>query len=411
MHFGPLVSGPGKEHMINIQQAAQDIVWVGGSDRRLSLFENLFPLPNGVSYNSYVVLDEKTVLFDTADVSIADQYLENLEAALAGRTPDYLVILHMEPDHAALIRTVTERYPNLTLVGSMKTFCFLDQFFPGLAQNRLTVKEGDTLCSGKHTFHFVAAPMVHWPEVLFAYDDFTKSLFSADAFGTFGTVDGSIFADDHDFEKTYLDEARRYYANIVGKYGQQVQMVLKKAAGLDIANILPLHGPIWRKDLGWFLDKYQKWSTYTPETDDVLVVYASLYGHTASAAETFAAKLQAKSGRHVSVFDVSKTDVSYLISEVWRCRTVVLFSATYNNGIYPKMNDFIEDMGALFVQNRTFALAENGSWAPVAGKLMREKVSAFKNVTVLEDTFSFRSALHAGDMAKLDAFVDAVARA
>ena len=278
MHFGPLVSGPGKEHMINIQQAAQDIVWVGGSDRRLSLFENLFPLPNGVSYNSYVVLDEKTVLFDTADVSIADQYLENLEAALAGRTPDYLVILHMEPDHAALIRTVTERYPNLTLVGSMKTFCFLDQFFPGLAQNRLTVKEGDTLCSGKHTFHFVAAPMVHWPEVLFAYDDFTKSLFSADAFGTFGTVDGSIFADDHDFEKTYLDEARRYYANIVGKYGQQVQMVLKKAAGLDIANILPLHGPIWRKDLGWFLDKYQKWSTYTPETDDVLVVYASLCG-------------------------------------------------------------------------------------------------------------------------------------
>ena len=205
--------------MINIQQAAQDIVWVGGSDRRLSLFENLFPLPNGVSYNSYVVLDEKTVLFDTADVSIADQYLENLEAALAGRTPDYLVILHMEPDHAALIRTVTERYPNLTLVGSMKTFCFLDQFFPGLAQNRLTVKEGDTLCSGKHTFHFVAAPMVHWPEVLFAYDDFTKSLFSADAFGTFGTVDGSIFADDHDFEKTYLDEARRYYANIVGTYG------------------------------------------------------------------------------------------------------------------------------------------------------------------------------------------------
>ena len=317
----------------------------------------------------------------------------------------------MEPDHAALIRIVTQKFPGLTLVGSCKTFAFLDQFFPGLVQNRLTVKEGDTLCTGKHTFHFVAAPMVHWPEVLFAYDDCTKSLFSADAFGTFGTVDGSIFADTYDFEKTYLDEARRYYANIVGKYGQQVQMVLKKAAGLEIANILPLHGPVWRKDLGWFLDKYQKWSTYTPETNDVLVVYASLYGHTASAAETFAAKLQAKTGRGVKVLDVSKTDVSYLISEVWRCSTIVLFSATYNNGIYPKMNDFIEDMGALFVQNRTFALAENGTWAPVAGKLMRAKLSSFKNVTILDDTFSFKSALHAADEPRLDAFVDAVANA
>lgn len=396
--------------MINIQQAVQDTVWIGGSDRRLALFENLFPLPNGVSYNSYVVLDEKVVLFDTADISVADQYLENLEAALQGRTPDYLVILHMEPDHAALIRTIVSRYPDITLVGSMKTFAFLGQFFPTLSDhNKLQVREGDTLCTGKHTFHFVTAPMVHWPEVLFAYDDCSKSLFCADAFGTFGAIDGSIFADDYDFEKRYLDEARRYYANIVGKYGQQVQMALKKAAGLDIQNLLPLHGPIWRKNIAWFMDKYQKWSTYTPETNDVLVVYASLYGHTASAAEEFAAKLQTKTGRQVHVYDVSKTDVSYLIAEVWRCSTIVLFCCTYNNGIYPKMNDFIEDMGALFVQNRTFALAENGTWAPVAGKLMREKISAFKNVRILDDTFSIRSALHNSDMERLDAFVDEVA--
>ncbi len=398
--------------MVNIATAVQDTVWIGGSDRRLALFENLFPLPNGVSYNSYVVLDEKVTVFDTADVSVADQYWDNLNAALAGRTPDYLVILHMEPDHCALIHAFVQRFPNVTLVGGAKTFTFLEQFFPALAgQNRLVVKEGDTLETGAHTFSFVTAPMVHWPEVLMAYDTATKALFSADAFGTFGALSGSIFADDYNFEHDFLDDARRYYANIVGKYGMQVQMVLKKAAGLDIQAILPLHGPIWRTNIGWFIDKYQTWSTYAPETDDILVAYASLYGHTESAAKAFAMKLHEVSGKNVVVYDVSKTDVSYLIAEVWRCAKIVLFCPTYNNGIYPKMNNFIEDMAALAVQNRTFALAENGTWAPVTAKLMRDKLSTFKNVTVLEDTLSFKSALHEGDAERLTAFAEAVANA
>ncbi len=351
--------------MINIQEAAKDTFWIGGSDRRLSRFENLFPLPQGVSYNSYVVKDEKAVVFDTADVSVAGQYLENLETALAGASPSYLVILHMEPDHCALLQTFVSRYPDVVLVGSAQTFRFIGQFFPELGgQKKQIVKDGDTLVTGAHTFRFMTAPMVHWPEVLFAYDEYTKALFSADAFGTFGAPDGSI-----------------------------------------------LHGPVWRKDLSYILDKYQKWSADEPETDDVLVVYGSLYGHTASAAQEFAAKLQAKTGRGVSLYDASETDVSYLISEVWRCSRVVLFCPTYNMGIYPPVNDFIEDMTALCVSNRTFALAENGTWAPAAAKLMRAKLESLKNCNILDDTLTIRSALHACDEAALDAFVDAVANA
>ena len=398
--------------MKNTKLVAKDTVWIGGSDRRLALFENLFPLPCGVSYNSYAVLDEKITLFDTADVSVADQYLENLRSVLGEKKPDYLVVLHMEPDHCALLQTVLNLYPETTVVSSMQTFKFISQFFPDLViANQKVVKEGDTLCTGAHTFHFVAAPMVHWPEVLLAYDDATRALFSADAFGTFGALEGGIFADQYDFEAHYLNEARRYYANIVGKYGMQVQAVLKKAAGLDIAEILPLHGPVWRENLGWFLDKYQKWSSYTPESDDILVVYGSLYGHTASAAESFAASLEEKSGRHVVVYDASKTDVSYLISEVWRCSKVVLFCPTYNGGMYPSISRFIEDMKALSVQNRTFALAENGTWAPVTAKQMRAELETFKNCRVLDTVLTIRSALSAADEAAFDAFVDAVANA
>lgn len=400
--------------MILTREVAQDTVWIGASDRRLELFENLFPLPNGVSYNSYVVLDEKITLFDTADVSVAEQYWENLDAVLAGRKPEYLVILHMEPDHCSQIAHVVRAFPDITLVGGMKTFTFLYQFFPELKdQKKLVVKEGDTLTTGKHTFAFVCAPMVHWPEVMMALDTTTGALYSADAFGTFGALEDSIFADDYDFEHKYLDEARRYYANIVGKYGQQVQMVLKKASNLPIKEILPLHGPVWRKadGIAWFIDKYQKWSTYTPETDEAIVVYNSLYGHTASAAETFAALYREKAGTKVTVYDVSKTDVSYLISEVWRCKKVVLFAATYNNGIYPKMLGFIDDMGALAVQNRTFAIAQNGTWAPVAGKLIADKLSAFKNVTLVENMFTFKSALHEADLEAFNQFVTDVANA
>ena len=398
--------------MKNTKLVAKDTVWIGGSDRRLALFENLFPLPNGVSYNSYVVLDEKITLFDTADISVADQYLENLHAVLGEKKPDYLVVLHMEPDHCSLLQTVLNQYPETTVVSSMQTFKFISQFFPKLKiENQLVVKEGDTLCTGAHTFHFVAAPMVHWPEVLLAYDDADKALFSADAFGTFGALEGGIFADQYDFEAHYLDDARRYYANIVGKYGAQVQAVLKKAAGLEIEEILPLHGPVWRENLGWFLEKYQTWSSYAPETDDILVVYGSLYGHTASAAESFASVLEEKSGRHVVVYDASKTDVSYLIAEVWRCSKVVLFCPTYNGGMYPSISRFIEDMKALAVQNRTFALAENGTWAPVTARLMRKELETLKNCSILDTTLTIRSALSAADEAALDDFAAAVANA
>ena len=398
--------------MKNTKLVAKDTVWIGGSDRRLALFENLFPLPNGVSYNSYVVLDEKITLFDTADLSVADQYLENLHAVLGEKKPDYLVVLHMEPDHCSLLQTVLNQYPETTVVSSMQTFKFISQFFPELKiENQQIVKEGDTLCTGAHTFHFVAAPMVHWPEVLLAYDDADKALFSADAFGTFGALEGGIFADQYDFEAHYLDDARRYYANIVGKYGAQVQAVLKKAAGLEIEEILPLHGPVWRENLGWFLEKYQAWSSYAPETDDILVVYGSLYGHTASAAESFASVLEEKSGRHVVVYDASKTDVSYLIAEVWRCSKVVLFCPTYNGGMYPSISRFIEDMKALAVQNRTFALAENGTWAPVTVRLMRKELETLKNCSILDTTLTIRSALSAADEAALNDFAAAVANA
>lgn len=398
--------------MKNTKLVAKDTVWIGGSDRRLALFENLFPLPNGVSYNSYVVLDEKITLFDTADLSVADQYLENLHSVLGEKKPDYLVVLHMEPDHCSLLQTVLNQYPETTVVSSMQTFKFISQFFPELKiENQLVVKEGDTLCTGAHTFHFVAAPMVHWPEVLLAYDDADKALFSADAFGTFGALEGGIFADQYDFEAHYLDDARRYYANIVGKYGAQVQAVLKKAAGLEIEEILPLHGPVWRENLGWFLEKYQTWSSYAPETDDILVVYGSLYGHTASAAESFASVLEEKSGKHVVVYDASKTDVSYLIAEVWRCSKVVLFCPTYNGGMYPSISRFIEDMKALAVQNRTFALAENGTWAPVTARLMRKELETLKNCSILDTTLTIRSALSAADEAALNDFAAAVANA
>ena len=396
--------------MIGIKKVTEDIFWIGGSDRRLELFENIFPIPEGVSYNSYFVADEKTVVFDTADVTVADQYIENLQEALAGKKLDYLVVLHMEPDHCALISRVVSLYPDVTVVGSAKTLEFMQQFFPESAgYNKQEIKEGDTLSTGKHTFSFVAAPMVHWPEVMMAYDSHSKALFSADAFGTFGALDGGIFADEYDYEKDFLDSSRRYYANIVGKYGVQVQAVLKKAAGLDIKMFLSLHGPVWRENLEWLLDKYQKWSTDTPETEDVLIVYGSLYGHTASAAEAVASSVREKSGKNVRVYDASKTDVSYLIGEVWKCSKVVIMCPTYNGGIYPPVEAFINDMIALGVQNRAFALAQNGTWAPVTAKMMADKLALLKNCTVSEKILTIKSALHAKDKAEVEAFAEAVA--
>ncbi len=398
--------------MHNYQNITEDILWIGGNDHRLSLFENLFPLPGGVSYNNDLILDENAVLFDTSDVSVADQFLENLKAGLAGRTLDYLIVLHMEPDHCSQLEKVVSMYPDVTLVGSAQTFNFIRQFFPSLeGVKKQIVKEGDVLTSGRHSFRFIAAPMIHWPEVLFAYDETDRVLFSADAFGSFNAVEGSIFADDHDFEKEFLDDARRYYSNIVGKYGAQVQAALKKAAGLDIRIVCPLHGPVWRDSLSLLFEKYQAWSTCTPESQDTLVVYGSLYGHTASAAQAFAAMLRKESGRGVSVFDVSGTDVSYLISEVWRCAKVVLFAPTYNGGLYPRMASFIDDLAALNVQNRYFAVAENGTWAPASGKIVRTKLEGLKNCRISENTFTIKSALHEADAERLEAFAKEVAQA
>ena len=398
--------------MNNVKKITDGIFWIGGSDRRLARFENIFPIPEGVSYNSYFIDDEKTAVFDTADITVADQYIENLKTALNGRKLDYLVVLHMEPDHCSLIDKVTALFPEVTVVGGKQTFVFMEQFFPESKDyNKLEVKEGDSLSTGAHTYNFVSAPMVHWPEVLFAYDATTKALLSADAFGTFGALDGGIFADEYDFEKQFLDSSRRYYANIVGKYGVQVQAVLKKAAGLDIQMILPLHGPVWRKDLNVILEKYQKWSTYQSESDGVIVVYGSLYGHTASAAEKVASSMRDKGALDVKVYDVSGTDVSYLIGEVWRAKKIVLMCPTYNGGIYPPMEAFINDMIALGVQNRTFALAQNGTWAPVTGKMMSEKLTNLKNVNILENVLTIKSALGTKDLEALDSFTDAICKA
>ena len=395
--------------MYQTRNVTEEIVWVGASDRRLALFENIFPIPRGVSYNSYVLLDEKTVLLDTVDASVAGQFFENLEHVLADRTLDYLVVNHMEPDHCAMIADIVRRYPDVKVVGNAKTFGMMKQFFgTDYAERAIVVKEGDTLATGAHTLHFVMAPMVHWPEAMVTYDDKDKVLFSADGFGTFGALNGNIFADEVDFDRDWLDDARRYYTNIVGKYGASVQALLKKAAGLEIAVICPLHGPIWRENLGYILEKYQKWSTYEAEEKAVVIMYASMYGDTASAADALAGALSERGIRKIAVYDVSNTHVSELISEIFRASYLVFAAPTYNGGIYPVMENLLSDMKALAVQKKTVALMENGTWAAMAAKQMREKLSELKEVTVLDTQVTIKSAMLADQRAELEAFADAI---
>ena len=395
--------------MVYTRNVSDSVVWVGGSDRRLALFENLFPIPRGVSYNSYVILDEKTALLDTADSSITLQFLENVRATLGDRPLDYLIVNHMEPDHCATIETLLPYYPNLKIVGNAKTFQMMRQFFDFDVDSRaLVVKEGDALELGQHTLRFYTAPMVHWPEVMVSYEESEKILFSADAFGTFGAVDGGLFNDEVDFDKDWLDDARRYYSNIVGKYGAQVQAALKKLSGLDIQTICPLHGPIWRSDLGYLLGKYDLWSRYEPEDKAVAIFYASMYGHTENAANLLANSLAAAGVKDVKVYDVSSTHVSELISQVFRCSHIVLACPTYNNSIYPAMYNFLHDMKALLVQNRTVGIIENGTWNPASGKLMRLRLDEMKNMNVLEPVVTLKSALKADSKAQLDALKDAI---
>ncbi|MBS5936970.1 FprA family A-type flavoprotein [Clostridium sartagoforme] len=394
--------------MFCVRKVVEDIYWVGGNDRRLALFENLHPLPKGVSYNSYLLLDEKTVLFDTVDWSISRQFFENVEAVLKGRKLDYLVVNHMEPDHAACIEEIILRYPEVKIISTDKSFVFMRQFGFDTDDRIEMVADGDTKSFGKHEFKFITAPMVHWPEVMVSFDMTTGILFSADAFGTFGTLDGKLFNDEVNFERDWIDEARRYYTNIVGKYGPHVQILFKKIKDLDIKMICPLHGPVWRNNLSYFIEKYDKWSKYEPEEEGVMIVYSSMYGNTESAANVLATKFVEKGITNLVIYDVSNTHVSTLISETFRVSHLVIASVTYNSGIYPPMHNYLIDMKALNLQKRTVALIENGSWACNTGKLIGDFFAGMKNMTLLDNKVTLLSAMNEKNGVDMDALVDGV---
>lgn len=391
------------------RKVADDLIWVGADDRRLAMFEGVYSVPRGVSYNSYLLLDEKTVVFDTVDHAVEKTFLENVEHGLNGRTLDYLVVQHMEPDHSATIRTLLMLYPEAEVVCSKKTEGMLRQFFGDTVKmNIKVVGEGDTLKTGKHEFTFLAAPMVHWPEVIVTYDLTTKTLFSADAFGTFGALNGALFADEVDFFRDYLDEARRYYTNIVGKYGVQVQALLKKAATVEIKTICPLHGFVWRENIGAYLEKYQKWSLYEPEVSGVMIAYASVYGNTENAANILACKLRDK-GIKTTMFDVSVAETSEVVAASFQYSHLVFAAPTYNGGIFIKMDEVLRDIEAHSLKNRTVAFMENGTWAVTCGKQMKEIFAGLKGMNIIEDTVTIKSALADGQEAQIEKLAEAIA--
>ena len=373
-----------------------NVYYLGASDRRLNRFENIFPLPNGATYNSYLVKDDKTVLLDTVDKAIEKPFLENLEYALDGRKLDYLIITHMECDHAASLAEVLLRHPELTLVGNAKTFALIEQFFDFKGHyNKLEVKDKETLDIGHHKFTFLFAPMVHWPEVMAVYEESNKMVFSADAFGTFGAFSGNIFSDEMNFFEEWLPEARRYYTNIVGKYGVQTVNLLKKLSDFEVNYICPLHGPIWRdKDLiAQFIEKYKIWASYAPEDNAVVIFYGTIYGATEDVATLLAGEIAKLGVKNIKMYDVSATDTSYLVSEAFRAKTLVFAAASYNAGLFPYMNILLEDLKEHSIQNRNVVLIENGSWALSAGKRMSDFISGMKNMTLLADTLSIKSSL------------------
>ena len=397
--------------MHNPVQVTSDMYWVGASDRRLALFENVFPIPKGVSYNSYLVLDEKTVLLDTTDRAVSGQMLENIAYLLNGRALDYLIVNHMEPDHAASMGELVLRYPAMQIVCNAKALAMIRNYFDFDIDSRvMVVKEGDTLQTGRHSFSFVMAPMVHWPEVMVTYDAADRVLYCADAFGTFGALNGNIFADELDFEGEWLPEARRYYTNIVGKYGNQVQALLKKASALQIDLLCPLHGPIWRSNIAWFVEKYSRWSAYVPEEQAVMIAYASVYGGTENAANILASKLAEKGLRNIAMYDVSNTHPSIIVSEAFRCSHLVFASTTYNAGIFCNMETALLDIKAHNLQNRTVAFIENGSWAPTAGSLMRALFSGMKGMTILDEEVRILSSVKPSQLEQLDAMAEAIAK-
>ncbi|MDD7177578.1 MAG: FprA family A-type flavoprotein [Lachnospiraceae bacterium] len=379
---------------------SDNIVYIGADDKTIDLFESQYIVPNGVSYNSYLILDEKIAIMDTVDARATDEWFANLENALAGRTPDYLVVSHMEPDHAANIAKAAEKYPEMQIVANAKTFPMMKQFFgTDFAGRNVTVKEGDTLSLGSHTLTFVMAPMVHWPEVMVTYESSEKILFSADGFGKFGALDT---------EEDWACEARRYYFNIVGKYGVQVQALLKKAAGLDIQMICPLHGPILKENLGYYIDKYNTWSSYEPEDKGIFVASASIHGNTKAAAEKLVEKLQAKTDLKVAFTDLTRDDLAEAVEDAFRYDRLVVCCPTYDGGLFPVMEDFINHLKAKNYQKRTVGFVENGTWAPVSGKQMRAAFESMKQITLLDPTVSIRSTLNADSEAQMDALVDAL---
>lgn len=391
------------------QKITEDLYYIGVADRRIHLFENVYPVNDGVTYNSYLLMDEEPVVFDTADGAFTGEYLENLREALDGKTPSYLVVHHMEPDHSASIKALAEKYPSMKIVVNAKSKIFLEGFFPDLKNECVVVKDGEELVTGRHTLKFVFAPMVHWPEVMFTYDVTDKTLFSADAFGSFGAT-GQVVGDEESFE-SYVPEARRYYTNIVGKYGVQVMSVLKKASEIEIARVCPLHGKVLTGDrILKAVELYSKWASYTPEQRSVVVAYASVYGNTKKAAERIASKLSEAGVKDVSVYDVSKTHFSYIIADCFKKSHVVLASVTYNAGIFPAMDNLVREIARHGIACRSFALIENGSWAAQSAKLMREILSQVKGASFIDEPVSFRSSLKAENIAALDALAESVAR-
>ena len=398
--------------MTTFRKIDDELISLGGNERRAFNFENLYPVENGISYNSYLLLDEKTVLLDTVDREVSEVFMENLIAALDGRTLDYLVINHMEPDHCATIPQVTRAYPEVKVVGNAKTFMMIKQFYDlDLSDRAIVVKDMDTLEIGKRTLTFIFAPFVHWPEVMVTYVPQDKTLFSADAFGTFGALCGELYADELDFEKDYLDEARRYYTNIVGKYGTNVNNLLKKAATIDIERICPLHGPIFRKDIGRIIDKYSKWATYQPEESGVVIPYGSIYGNTEAAADYFATKLNEMGVKNIKLFDVSSTHFSYILSECFKYDKAVFFVPTYNLEIFPYMDLLLKELEIHNLQNRKFGIVENGTWAPTALKQTRAILEKIKNTTIFETTVTIKSAMSEENKLQLDKLAEEVANA
>ena len=394
--------------MYCVQEITPKVFWVGGSDRRLALFENMFPLPNGVAYNSYLIMDDKTALIDTVDRSISDLYLENVTHVLGGRNLDYLVINHMEPDHCANIEEIARRYPKVKIIGNKKTFQFLEQFYKmDLKANYLEVREGEELVLGSNVLRFYMAPMVHWPEVMVTYEVSQGILFSADAFGSFGAFAGNLFSDEVD-EKD-MDEARRYYSNIVGRYGAQVQALFKKLDGIEINLICSLHGLIWRnQDIPFILDKYDKWSRYEPEKKGVVLVYASMYGNTENVMNALANKLALRGVRDMKMYDVSKTHSSFIISDLWKYSHAVFASPTYNMHLYFVMDALLKDIQVLGLKNRKVSVIGNHSWASAAMKSMKEHLESMNGIELIGTPMDVRSSLKEEQMPDLDALADAI---